>query len=136
MPADLLNAGTVRLTHGTASADILLFGATVLSATVADGRQLLFLSRASALDGSAAVRGGIPVVFPLFGEIADVPADAVGRADVEQAGRHGFARTQTWTLERSDDSAHGASVTLVLDSQKRDDVLVRYPFPCLLRYTM
>ena len=110
-----------------------------LSAVVgaeSDKRELLFLSRASALDGSAAVRGGIPVVFPLFGEIADVPEGAAGRDDVKDAGRHGFARTQTWTLERSDDSDSSASVTLVLDTQKRDDVLKRYPFPCLLRYTV
>ena len=45
--------------------EILLYGATVISSKSANGKENLFLSEKAHLDGSKAVRGGIPVVFPV-----------------------------------------------------------------------
>lgn len=45
--------------------EILLFGATVISWKSANGKENLFLSSKAHLDGSKAVRGGIPLVFPV-----------------------------------------------------------------------
>ena len=47
------------------SVEILLYGATVISWKSAGGNENLFLSEKAHLDGSKAVRGGIPVVFPV-----------------------------------------------------------------------
>ena len=47
------------------SIEVLLYGATVTSWKSASGRDNLFLSSKAALDGSKAVRGGIPLVFPV-----------------------------------------------------------------------
>lgn len=44
------------------SAKVCLFGATVTS-WMNDGREQLFLSSSSKMDGTKAVRGGIPIVF-------------------------------------------------------------------------
>lgn len=44
---------------------VLLHGATVLSWKDASGDEKLWLSESAALDGSKAVRGGIPIVFPV-----------------------------------------------------------------------
>ena len=49
--------------------EILLYGATVISWKSANGKENLFLSDKAHLDGSKAVRGGIPVVFP----VSDLP---------------------------------------------------------------
>ncbi|WP_028104635.1 D-hexose-6-phosphate mutarotase [Pseudoduganella violaceinigra] len=68
-----------------AEATISLFGAHLMSWKTADGKERLFLSQRSALDGSAAIRGGIPVIFPQFATRGDGP-------------RHGFARTATWRI--------------------------------------
>ena len=57
-------------------------GAHVLS-WVAAGRERLYLSPASAMDGQAAIRGGIPVCFPQFNLRGPLP-------------KHGFARNQPW----------------------------------------
>ena len=54
---------TATLTTGE-SVEILLYGATVISWKT-KGRDNLFLSDKSRLDGSKAVRGGIPLVFPV-----------------------------------------------------------------------
>lgn len=47
------------------SVEVLLYGATVISWKDASGDEKLWLSEAAKLDGSKAVRGGIPVVFPV-----------------------------------------------------------------------
>jgi len=68
-----------------AEATISLFGAHLMSWKTADGKERLFLSQRSALDGSAAIRGGVPVIFPQF-------------ATRGEGLRHGFARTSTWRV--------------------------------------
>jgi glucose-6-phosphate 1-epimerase len=65
----------VNITHGNQkvtavlptgeSVEILLYGATVISWKDKNGSEKLWLSEASKLDGSKAVRGGIPLVFPV-----------------------------------------------------------------------
>lgn len=47
------------------SVDVLLHGATVISWKDASGNEKLWLSEKAVLDGSKAVRGGIPLVFPV-----------------------------------------------------------------------
>src|SRR5690242_12851465 len=47
------------------SVEVLLYGATITSWKSANGKENLFLSEKAALDGSKAVRGGIPLVFPV-----------------------------------------------------------------------
>lgn len=59
-------------------------GAHVLS-WVVGGRERLYLSPASIMDGKAAIRGGIPVCFPQFNMRGSLP-------------KHGFARNLSWVV--------------------------------------
>jgi glucose-6-phosphate 1-epimerase len=68
-----------------AEAIVTLYGAHLVSWKGADGRERLFCSAASVLDGSKAIRGGVPVIFPQF-------------AEQGQGMRHGFARVSDWHL--------------------------------------
>lgn len=77
------NVPCIRLHNEGATALVALHGAHVLSWIPADGRERLFLSERSKFDGVAAIRGGVPVIFPQFGERGVYP-------------RHGFARTLPW----------------------------------------
>ena len=75
---------TLQLTHGSAketSCTVHLFGATVTSWRV-HGLENLFVSSKAKLDGTKAIRGGIPVCFPAFGPWALGP-------------QHGFARNSS-----------------------------------------
>jgi glucose-6-phosphate 1-epimerase len=79
LPSVLLTA------PGGARATITLYGAHLVSWQDANGRERIFCSARSALDGSRAIRGGVPVIFPQFAE--------------RGAGmRHGFARVADWRL--------------------------------------
>ena len=58
--------GRVKATLPTGeTVEVLLHGATVLSWKDASGDERLWLSESAVLDGSKAVRGGIPLVFPV-----------------------------------------------------------------------
>ncbi|MEY3408995.1 MAG: putative glucose-6-phosphate 1-epimerase [Pseudomonadota bacterium] len=63
-------------------------GAQVLSWQAA-GAERLYLSPASACDGSTAIRGGVPVCFPQFNQRGTLP-------------KHGFVRNMPWQLRGSD----------------------------------
>jgi glucose-6-phosphate 1-epimerase len=81
--------GALPAVHITAAdgaqATVSLFGAHLLSWKTADGKERLFVSSQTPLDGSKAIRGGVPVIFPQF--------------NVRGPGlRHGFARVSTWRL--------------------------------------
>ena len=71
-----------------AQACVTLYGAHLISWRGADGRERLFCSAQSALDGSRAIRGGVPVIFPQFAERGD-------------GMRHGFARVSNWRVADS-----------------------------------
>jgi glucose-6-phosphate 1-epimerase len=76
----------VRLTApGGAQATITLYGAHLVSWQGADGRERMFCSARSALDGTKPIRGGVPVIFPQFA------ARGTGM-------RHGFARVSQWRV--------------------------------------
>lgn len=47
------------------SVEVLLYGATILSWKDGDGEERLWLSEGAKLDGTKAVRGGVPLVFPV-----------------------------------------------------------------------
>ncbi|OMH78631.1 Glucose-6-phosphate 1-epimerase [Zancudomyces culisetae] len=76
------NVVKVSMTNNEGSSvTIHTYGATIIS-WICKGEEQLFLSKKAVLDGTKAIRGGIPVVFPQFGPGA-LP-------------QHGFARTTVW----------------------------------------
>lgn len=67
---------------GDSRVEASAFGAHLLS-WHCRGRERLYLSPSAGFGAGKAIRGGVPVIFPQFGERGDGP-------------RHGFARTLTW----------------------------------------
>jgi len=63
-------------------------GAQVTSWKPASGEERLFLSSRSTFAPNAAIRGGVPIIFPQFASLGPLP-------------KHGFARVQEWGLLRA-----------------------------------
>ncbi|KAJ2351208.1 hypothetical protein GGF43_004097 [Coemansia sp. RSA 2618] len=102
------------------SVEIYLYGATITS-WKSQGKERLFLSKQAKLDGSKAVRGGIPLVFPQFGP-GELP-------------QHGFARTRKWTLVETIE--HGAGMVARLELKENDETLAsKWPYKFVLHYTI
>jgi len=95
------------ITHSAsgASCEIHDFGATVTSFKTASGRECLFVSRDAKLDGTKAIRGGIPLVFPQFGQ------------PDKSMPQHGFLRNNTWKIDEASayDNTDSAGISLTLD---------------------
>lgn len=68
-----------------ARAEVYLHGAHLTSWKTADGTERLFLSPRSEFKPGAAIRGGVPVIFPQFSGLGPLP-------------KHGFARNHAWEL--------------------------------------
>ena len=71
-----------------ASVALYTHGAHVTSWKPASGEERLFLSRRSAFAPNAAIRGGVPIIFPQFASMGPLP-------------KHGFARVREWELLRA-----------------------------------
>jgi len=100
-PVEVPPVLTLRAEDG-ATATIHRHGAHVTSWCPTAGDERLYLSGKSGFDGTAAIRGGIPIIFPQFATEGPLP-------------RHGFARTSTWSLGGVSRGAAGeAELELVL----------------------
>jgi len=119
---------TLRLPTGE-SVVILLYGATVISWQT-NGSEHLFLSESAKLDGSKAVRGGIPLVFPVFGK-GEEPS-------VASLPQHGFARISKWELlGKTTDSGSHVQVDLGLSPQNLDlEMRQKWPYAFGLIYSI
>jgi len=85
---------TLVIKNDTATAEISLFGAHVLSyIPVRDRRERLWISPLTKLDQSKPIRGGIPICWPWFGD-APVQFNAI----TEHLPPHGFVRSQLCEL--------------------------------------
>ena len=115
-----LPAVTIRAADG-AQATVTLYGGHLVSWQTSDGQERLFCSRESSLDGSRAIRGGVPVIFPQFG------ARGTGM-------RHGFARVATWQLEASGEADGAAFAQFVLHhTDLPEAIAAAWPFAFTLR---
>jgi galactose mutarotase-like enzyme len=84
------------------------------------GREWLYLDEARFADPALSVRGGIPVLFPICGNL---PGDRLPLPQGDFTLRqHGFARDLPWSLEPLADG-QGVALTLV------DDAITRAAFP-------
>ena len=98
-----------------ASAVISLLGGQVLSWITPDGRERLFLSDKAVFDGSVAIRGGIPVCWPQFAALGDLP-------------KHGFVRTRPWQVAAERCGDDYALLTLAIEDDEATRALWPHAF--------
>jgi glucose-6-phosphate 1-epimerase len=85
--------GLVRAAISTpeVEAELYLHGAHLTRWTPRGKRPVLFLSTKSLYTPGKAIRGGVPIIFPWFGD----------RSDGKPGPAHGFARTSEWSVEET-----------------------------------
>lgn len=95
------------------------------------GKELLYLDKDTFYEPEANIRGGIPVLFPICGQLRQGEYEWGGR--IYKMRNHGVARNHPWTVANEQTSENGAEVTLVLQSSP--ETLESYPFDFELRFT-
>ena len=87
---------TAGVTTPAASATLVLQGAHLTGWQPAGARPVLFLSERSEFKPGKAIRGGIPLIFPWFGDRSSAALPPPESAS--KSPSHGFARTAPWQL--------------------------------------
>src|SRR5580658_4321292 len=105
----------VRITSPEAAGEIYLHGAHVTSWRPAGAQEVIFVSSKSRWEDGRAVRGGVPVCFPWFGDKAHDP----------KAPAHGFVRTKAWQLESI--AKTGGTVTVSIFTDSNEDTKAWWP---------
>lgn len=106
---------TVQTPDGSV-ARITLHGGHVISWRPAGENERIFLSSAAHFEVGAAIRGGVPVIFPQFAGEGPLP-------------KHGFARTALWTLIDLSAGAERGQATARLALRESAPTLAIWPHP-------
>ena len=96
-------------------------GAQVLHAAFGSGLELLYLSPLVDLYPENPIRGGIPLMFPQFGDSGPLR-------------KHGFVRDLQWNLVDETENADGKNLTYVLDVKATD--FPEWPFDASLKFNV
>lgn len=104
------------------SGEVYLHGAHVTSWKPTGTGDTLFVSEKSRWEDGRAIRGGIPICFPWFRDLADNP----------RAPQHGFARIKAWQLRSI--RATGDTVTVAMSTSSDAESREWWPHDFRLTY--
>lgn len=97
------------------------------------GREILYLDRDRFAQPQLSVRGGIPILFPICGNL---PGNTYIDNDRSYTlKQHGFAREMPWRVVEQSTTGQ-ASVTLVLESNEQTLEIYPYEFQLAFTYTV
>ena len=102
--------------HPLFQATIVLQGAHLAGFAPQGEADWLWMSPNTRFEPGRAIRGGIPVCWPWFGNPGKNAPEVRKRMHTESA--HGFARTALWKLEDVRESAHEVEISLSLDANE------------------
>jgi glucose-6-phosphate 1-epimerase len=105
----------VAVTTPGAEGEMYLLGAEVTSWKPRGHEQVLFVSAASKWEDGRAIRGGVPICFPWFGNKADDP----------KAPAHGFVRAKSWKLDSI--THRGEAVTVSMSTASDEGTKKLWP---------
>lgn len=120
------NLPALKLANAFGSAELLIYGAHIMSYQPAGQVPVLWMSEKSMFTAGEPVRGGVPVCWPWFGP------DPNGKF-----GGHGYARVSMWHVAGVSQTPAGeTSVSLTLTESDVDAKFAPQPFKLELTVTL
>jgi galactose mutarotase-like enzyme len=120
------NLEPVTLGLGDTTAEVVPARGALVTALRVGTTDVLYLDRATLADPTKNVRGGIPVLFPFAGKLADGTFALAGT----KMKQHGFGRDRAWTVTERD--AASVRMTLAADA----DTHAQYPYAFTAHHTV
>lgn len=120
---------TYILTDGDSQVAIVPERGGIITSWQISGSEIFYLDVERFNDPSLSVRGGIPLLFPICGNLPEDTYTLKGKTYTLK--QHGFGRTLPWTVTQQS-TEDGASLTLTLKSN--DETRAVYPFDFQLDY--
>jgi galactose mutarotase-like enzyme len=103
----------------------------IITEYCAKGENILYLDKSTLDNLEANIRGGIPILFPICGQLANGEYELNGTT--YQMRNHGLARINPWTVTNTDVDETSASITLTLSSTP--EMKKSFPFSFELVFT-
>ncbi len=104
---------SITLSFGDVTAEVVPARGAIVAALRVGDTDVLYLDRATLDDPAKNVRGGIPLLFPFAGKLADETFALTGT----KMKQHGFGRNRAWTV--TERSATAVRMTLAADAETR-----------------
>lgn len=104
----------IAIEHPAFSASLLLQGAQLVRFSPRGQANWLWLSEQEPFQPGLAVRGGIPICWPWFGDPSRNPEPV--RRHIRSDRAHGLVRQCDWQLQRIEETDAAVTLTLALDS--------------------
>ena len=111
-PDTLGQLDVLRIRHPLMEATIALQGGHLVAFAPTGDTNWLWMSPQARFEEGVAIRGGIPICWPWFGDPARNP-EAV-RSLISSDSAHGFARSARWTLDHLEELEETVQVALTL----------------------
>mgnify|MGYP000252801060 CR=1 FL=1 len=112
-----------------AQARIFLQGAHLTKYELQSGQEIIWCSPDASYEKSKAIRGGIPVCWPWFGDLSKNPDQVKRSICTSDVAAHGFARNLVWQLSSIVESSQDETlVTLSLHSSDYTKTYFPYDF--------
>ncbi|WP_269621936.1 galactose mutarotase [Prochlorococcus marinus] len=93
----------------------------LITSWICNDREMLYFDEPRFKDASKSVRGGIPILFPICG---DLPGDKYNLKNKEYyIKQHGFARDSCWQINLTD-----TKKSIILQLNQNKSTLISYPF--------
>ena len=103
----------------------------VITNWVSDGNEILYFDEKRFLDKTKSIRGGIPILFPICGNLNTT--NSVFGKDYFQLTQHGFARDLQWQHSFNED---GDSLCLCLNESKKTKKYYPFDFDLIIEVTL
>ncbi|WP_019025859.1 D-hexose-6-phosphate mutarotase [Colwellia piezophila] len=116
----------LSISHAHCKAKVSLYGGQVLSFKPTGQQEVLWLSEQASYQSGKAIRGGIPLCWPWFGENDK-------QAEDDKSVKHGFARQLPWQLAEVKADEDGVTLILILKGEKQHRL---WPNAYVLRQTL
>ncbi|MEC4812098.1 MAG: aldose epimerase [Scytonema sp. PMC 1069.18] len=98
-----------------------------------EGQDIFYMDTERFANPTLSVRGGIPLLFPICGNLVDDTYTLNGKT--YQLKQHGFARNLAWEVSEQSDS-NGASLTVSLKSSEETRAVYPFDFELNFIYTL
>jgi galactose mutarotase-like enzyme len=99
-----------------------------------EGDEVLFLNKDTLYDTEKNIRGGIPILFPISGQLENGEYEWNGH--VYQMKNHGVARNQPWEVIETKTEETQASITLGFQSNEETRRSYPFDFEVIFTYTL
>jgi len=118
----------VIIDHQKFDAAFTLHGGHLIHFQVKQQAPLIYLSKTAVYAPNKAIRGGVPICWPWFGNTPESVS--------KKLPAHGFVRTCQWEVSKIDETKEGVDLEFTLSSNEATKALWNYDFTLTLKASL